>query len=267
MSEAAWVVPGGTGAAPALVLVAHGTRHPGGGAVINGMAEQVAARLPGVPVTVGYADVHGPTVADALSGVDGPAVIVPAFLAAGYHVRVDVPRQAAESGHGRVALAAPLGPDPRVVSAVLDRLRVAGWRAGDAVVLAAAGSTDARANRDVARAAEHLARRTGGPVPVGYVTARPRLPELVRALRRSAPPGRRVCVASYLLAPGRFHDQVRGTVSDGAADLVGAPIGAHPSVVAALVDRYRAATALGQPVGQPLGQPLGQVLSRPGTAR
>src|SRR5262249_4910368 len=152
-----------------------------------------------VPVTAGFADVHGPTVAETLSGVDGPAVIVPAFLAAGYHVRVDVPRQAAESGHADVSLAAPLGPDPRVISAMLDRLRVAGGRAGDTVVMAAAGSTDARANRAVARAAEPLSRRTGSAVEVGYLTAEPRLAEVVSQARRRVARDHRVCVASYLL--------------------------------------------------------------------
>jgi sirohydrochlorin ferrochelatase len=256
-SRGAWPAPP-AGGGPALVLVAHGTRHPGGGMLIRGMAEQLGARLAGVPVTAGFADVHGPTVAETLSDVEGPVIIVPAFLAAGYHVRVDVPRQAAESGHADVSLAAPLGPDPRVITAMVDRLRIAGWRAGDTVVMAAAGSTDARANRDVARAAEHLARRTGqvprgdrgsvwrgaGSVPVGYLTAAPRLADVVAQARRDTPPGRRVCVASYLLAPGRFHEQVRATVGTGGADLVGGPIGAHPGVVAALADRYRAALAL-----------------------
>ena len=38
--------------------------------------------------------------------------------------------------------------------------------------------------------------------------------------------------------------EVRATVGTGGADLVGGPIGAHPGVVAALADRYRAALAL-----------------------
>jgi sirohydrochlorin ferrochelatase len=146
-----------------------------------------------------------------------------------------------------VVLAAPLGPDPRVVTAMLDRLRVAGWRAGDTVVMAAAGSTDARANRDVARAADQLAGRAAGPVTVGYLTAEPRLADVVHRARRGTPSGRQVCVAPYLLAPGLFHEQARATVGNGGADLVGAPIGAHPGVVAALADRYQATSTLIRP--------------------
>ena len=217
-----------------LLLVAHGTREPSGRAVVSQIAAGHADRVD-APVVVGYADVCQPTVAEALSTVDGPTVVVPAFLASGYHVRADVPAQLAESGRTDAVLTAPLGPDTSVVTAMADRLREAGWRYGDGIVMAAAGSRDPRATADVHRAATRLAALTGTPVPVAYITANPHVPTAVAAARTRY---RRVAVASYLLAPGRFHNQL----TDAGADTVAAPLGPHPAILTALATRYHTAT-------------------------
>ncbi|MFD7652598.1 sirohydrochlorin chelatase [Actinosynnema sp. NPDC059797] len=210
-----------------LVLVAHGTRDPAGAAVVEEIAALVRARLGGVPVRVAYADVRQPDVTSVLSSVDGPAVVVPAFLAAGYHVRVDIPAQVAASGHPDAVITAPIGP--ALVPALLSRLAEAGRRPGDSVVLAAAGSSDPRALADVRAVADALSRRVGRPVAIGYAaTATPRIADVV-----AQSPGR-VAVASWLLAPGLFH---RAVAASGAA-VVAAPIGAHLRVVEAVLLRY-----------------------------
>ncbi|KAA2263851.1 sirohydrochlorin chelatase [Solihabitans fulvus] len=215
-----------------LVLVAHGTRDPAGAAAVDEIAAAVRSRLGGVPVAVAYADVRRPDLADVLGETPGPVVLVPAFLAAGYHVRVDLPAQLAACGRPEVLVARPLGPDPAVVDAVYARLAAAGWRRGDAVVLAAAGSSDARALAGTRRAAALLAARVGGPVAVGYVaTASPTVAEAVAAS------GGRAAVASWLLAPGLFHR----SLDDVGAAVVADPIGAHPALVDAVLRRYRAA--------------------------
>jgi sirohydrochlorin ferrochelatase len=196
-----------------LVLAFHGTRDPRGAVVCSEIASLVQASVD-VPVEVAYADVRQP---DVRSVVDGPCVVVPVFLAAGYHVRVDIPEQ--------------IGPraDVEAVGAVRDRLAEAGFRRGDALVLAAAGSSDARALGDVRRAAGML-----GASAVGYVaTASPRIADVVARVREQAR-GRRVAVASWLLAPGAFH----GVVAGCGADLVSEPVGAHPVVVDVLVRKY-----------------------------
>jgi sirohydrochlorin ferrochelatase len=200
-----------------LVLAFHGTRDPRGLEVCSALAALVQESVD-VPVAVAYADVVQP---DVRSVVDGPCVVVPVFLAAGYHVRVDIPAQI--GGREGVVLTPPLGLD--AVPAVADRLREAGVRRGDAVVLAAAGSSDGRALATVRRAAVML-----GASGVGYVaTATPRVADVVRSLR-----GRRVAVASWLLAPGAFH----GVLAGCGADVVSEPVGAHPLVVDALLRRY-----------------------------
>lgn len=215
-----------------LVLAFHGTRDPRGGVVCSQIADLVRSAVD-VPVEVAYADVRQPDVRSVVDEacVDGACVVVPVFLAAGYHVRVDIPEQiGARSG---VVLTSPVGVD--AVPAVRDRLREAGFRRGDALVLAAAGSSDARALGDVSRAARLL-----GASAVGYVaTATPRVGDVVAEMRRRVP-GRRVAVASWLLAPGVFH----GSLAECGADLVSEPIGAHPLVVDVLVRRYFEARAL-----------------------
>jgi sirohydrochlorin ferrochelatase len=206
-----------------LVLAFHGTRDPRGAVVCDEIASLVRPSVD-VPVEVAYADVRQP---DVRSVVDGPCVVVPVFLAAGYHVRVDIPQQIGPRTD--VVLTSPLGLD--AVPAVRDRLREAGVRRGDAVVLAAAGSSDARALASVRRAAALL-----GAEAVGYVaTATPRVPDVVAGLR-----GRRVAVASWLLAPGTFH----GSLAECGADVVSEPVGAHPLVVDVLLRKYYEARAV-----------------------
>jgi len=211
-----------------LVLVAHGTRDPAGVRVVHELAGLVRGRLPGVPVEVAFADVHGPTVDTVLASARGPVVVVPAFLAAGYHVRTDLPAQV----DGRAVITPPLGPAATLVSVLHERLLAAGWRDED-VVLAAAGSADPRALSDVRRVAALLGLRIGRPVRIGYVTTAS--PHIADVAAGSA-------VASWLLAPGLFHRMVAGS---GAA-LVTDPLGAHPRVAGLIARRYTEARCLGR---------------------
>ncbi|MBB3052769.1 sirohydrochlorin ferrochelatase [Prauserella isguenensis] len=210
-----------------IVLTAHGTRDPAGPKVIDELAERVRAR--GEPVTVAYADVRDPDVTTVLDGLHpeagaGEAVVVPAFLAAGYHVRTDIPAQIAASAVPRARVAEAFGPAPELVDVLVDRVRQAGFRAGDAVVLAAAGSSDPRALDEVSTAARALGTRLGAPVRIGYAaTAAPSVADAVAGARRT---GRRVVVASRLLAPGLFQRRLE----EAGADAVSAPLGAHPAV-------------------------------------
>lgn len=193
-------------------------------------------------VRTAFVDVLGPSPSEVLrdltdaAGESIPAVVVPAFLASGYHVYQDVPREVAASGHPSVAVTPAMGPDPALTRIMAMRLRAAGWRRGDAVIFAAAGSSDARARQDVRRAAAMLAERLDTPVRIGYVaTGAPRISEVVAALRESGE--KRVFIASYLLAHGLFQQRLHEAGADGVAE----PIGVHPAVVRLIADRYRTA--------------------------
>ena len=219
-----------------LVLAAHGSRDEAAHACVEGITDAVRAALPGVPVRFGYVDVRGPTVADAVAGLPG-AVVVPAFLASGYHVRTDLPAQLAACGATPGCTVTPaLGPDHLLAGAACARLAEAGWSYGDAVVLAAAGSSDEAALAEVRASGRMLAAEVGRKVRVGFVaTAAPKVETLVAGLRATGE--RRIAVASWLLAPGVFHTRL----AEAGADVVAAPLGAHPDVVAALVARYESA--------------------------
>lgn len=203
--------------APALVAASHGTSDPAGRAAVAGLVAAVAARLPGARVEPAFVDVQEPDVPAVLAGLGGgPARVVPLLLSAGYHVRVDLAR-AARGAPGTV-VAGALGPDERLVRRLAHRLAEAGLGPRDAVVLGAAGSSDARAVADCAATAALLAARLGREVTCGYLSAaRPSLAEAVAAARAR---GRRVVVATYLLAPGYFADLAAGC----GADAVTAPL-------------------------------------------
>lgn len=221
-----------------IVLAAHGTRDPAGARLVTRLARRVQASV-GVPVGVAYADVRAPDVRTVLRSVHGPAIVVPAFLASGYHVRADIPAQIAASGHPDVVLTPAFGPAPELVSAAVDRLARSGYRSGDAVVLAAAGSSDPRALAEIERAAAALASTLDCDVRVAFAaTATPSVTAAVESLRAQG--AARVAVASWLLAPGLFQ---RRLVASG-ADVVAAPLGTHPGVVELIARRYRQAAEL-----------------------
>jgi sirohydrochlorin ferrochelatase len=217
--------------APALVIASHGTRDPSGRAVIDQLRATVAEARPELDVVEAYVDedVQQPGLRAVLAE-SGPAVVVPALLSSGYHVYVDVAEAvAAATPH---AVAAPaLGPDPALADVLTQRLADAGV-SDHAVVLAAAGSSDERAARDVEQTARMLGERLGAPVTVAYATAsRPRIAEAITTLREG---GQSVAVAAYVLAPGYFHDRIRET----AADIVTPPLLPHHAVAELVLERY-----------------------------
>ncbi|MFT4296986.1 MAG: CbiX/SirB N-terminal domain-containing protein [Micropruina sp.] len=216
---------------PPLVLAVHGTRSALGTRTSLELAEAVADAS-GADVRLGWVDIHTPTLTDTLREL-GEAIVVPAFLTSGYHVTSDIP--AAITAAGGLATATPLiGAD--VLPAVLDRLEPVGEF--DAVVLAGAGSLRQRAVAEVRAVTRTLARAVDRPALAGFVTASsPTVPEAVATLRAAG--HRRVAIASYLLAPGRFSEQLE----DAGADAVSEPIGVHPLLVDAIVRRWRAAVA------------------------
>ena len=218
-----------------LILAAHGTRSAVGVQMIHDLSSAVAGRIG--PLRTAFVDVLGPNPAELLAQAVGPAVVMPAFLASGYHVHIDVPARIAESGHTATTVTPALGPDPALAAVMRDRLREIGWRRGDVVVMAAAGSSDLRARREIYNAAEMLAQHVG-EVHVGFVaTGAPRVHDVVRVIRAAG--RRRIFIAPYLLAPGLFHDRLQ----DCGAFAVAAPLGAHGGVVDLVTARFTTALA------------------------
>ena len=226
-----------TVSSPILVACAHGTRNPTGRRLIAELALATRSLRPGLETTAAFVDVQPPTVVDVvaqLSEAGRPAIVVPLLLSGGYHVHVDI--AGAVAGAPGTVAARPLGPDPRLVEVLHDRLVAASADPRDpltAVVLAAAGSSDVRAVADVESTADLLQRTWAGPVTTGYGSAAsPTVPDAVAAARRAG--AERVVVAAYLLAPGHFHDKLAGA----GADAVSAPLLPDDRIAAVLLDRY-----------------------------
>ncbi|WP_402461636.1 sirohydrochlorin chelatase [Isoptericola aurantiacus] len=232
--------------APTLLAISHGTSSATGAAAVAGLVDAVAARLADeAPVRGGFVDVQQPDVPTCLAALrETSTVLVPLLLSAGFHVHVDL-REDVEAAHADgigVRLGGALGPDTRLVDLLQRRLKDAGLADGDVIVLAAAGSSDARAVADCERTGALLAERTGHPVRVGYIAnATPRLGDVVASVRFENP-GARVVTASYLIAPGYFQTLAEGVGGDVTTAPLLLPDGEAPAeLVDIVVDRYRAA--------------------------
>jgi sirohydrochlorin ferrochelatase len=221
-----------------LILVAHGTRRPTGVAVIGYLAAHVS-RLVNRTVQVAFVDVMGPTPSEVLStaaSTGRPAIVLPAFLSRGYHVRADLPARVAASGHPDVIVTPALGPSPQIVRIVGEQMVKSGWRPGDSVILAAAGTSDRTAHTDLHTTATLLSALIGSRVELAFAAGEPRVPEAVAHARcRSA---RRVVVASYLLADGLFQDGLRNS----GADLVTDPLSTNLGLARLVANRFSRAS-------------------------
>jgi sirohydrochlorin ferrochelatase len=226
---------------PTLLAVAHGSKHPAATATIRALAGEVERLAPVLDIQVAFVQDAEPSLSDALDAAGPDVVIVPLLLSTGYHLTTEIAGAAtaidtAITSGATLAprVAGPLGPDPLLVTALTGRLAEAGVPDRTPVVLAAAGSSDPQAADQVQAQADLLAAERGAPVTVGYAAAgQPTVAAAVTDLR--AQTGGPVAVASYLLAPGHFHDRL----SDCEAGWITAPLGAHPAIAALVIDRYR----------------------------
>lgn len=111
----------------ALVIVGHGTpRHPGSGRVTEELADALRDRWPHGPVIAAFLD-QEPGVVEMVGAHPGPgAVVVPFFIAEGWHAGVTLPASlAVEQGEGRVdakaiRYTAPVGTHPRLAEFVME---------------------------------------------------------------------------------------------------------------------------------------------------
>lgn len=217
----------------ALVAASHGTSVPDARVAVGALVDAVREASPHLDVRVAFVDVEEPRVDRVVESVGGLSVVVPLLLAPGFHVHVDIAR--AVDRPTSVA-ARTLGPDGRLTSLLQKRLFESRATSEDVVVLGAAGSTDVRARQSVDAAARALGAAWGSPIPVGYVggSGLP-LAEIVDQVSRS---GRRVVMASYVMAPGFFYERMLA----GGADVVTRPLldgtSVDPDMVSLVLDRF-----------------------------
>jgi sirohydrochlorin ferrochelatase len=235
-------------AAPALVALAHGSRDPRSAATITALVEEVRSLRPDLKIERAFLDLSKPsldTTIDRLARKHEEIVVVPLLLTEAYHAKVDVPSAvaAAQARHPELQVRATpvLGLEPRFLE-VLDlrmreALRSARARELDALVLAAAGSSDPLANQSVARLARLWGTHHKLPVTAAFASsAPPATGEAVRSFRKE---GRRhIAVASLFLAPGFLPDRAAELALEAGAVAVSEPLGAHCEIARAVLARY-----------------------------
>ncbi|BDT85851.1 sirohydrochlorin chelatase [Nocardia cyriacigeorgica] len=263
---------GGFGA-PALIAVAHGSRDPRSAATMAAVTAQLAAARPDLDVRLAFLDLNAPSVDQVIDAVAAQghtrAIVVPLLLGSAFHARVDLPGllASASARHPRLELtqADVLGADPRLVSALRDRVIAADRAAGRmadrtiaygtvsdhsggsrragllpdsrlGVAVAAVGSSSDAANARTAEVARMLAAATGWTTEICFATTGPSVAEAAARLRARG--AERVLVAPWFLAPGQLTDRL----ADQAPELEHAEVlGPHPALTDVVLDRYDAA--------------------------
>ncbi|WP_367123754.1 sirohydrochlorin chelatase [Streptomyces phytohabitans] len=257
-------------AAPALLVVAHGSRDPRHAATVAALCARVRAERPGLRVEVAYLDFCAPSVPRALERLAAEGVrdvvALPLLLTRAFHAKSDLPSVLRESAARlplpEVRQAPVLGPHPLLVRALERRLREAdpagatpgGGRhrnGSTGVVLASAGSSDPEANAVIADVAREW-RRTAGwcAVRPAFASASPPgTADAVRALRAAG--AARVVVAPYVIAPGRLPDRIAEGAREGGADLLAPVLGAAPELARLVLLRHGQASAAERPYARP----------------
>jgi sirohydrochlorin ferrochelatase len=235
--------------APALVALAHGSRDPRSAETIGALVDEVRATRPDLRIEKAFLELAKPsfqTVVDRLvrAGHD-EIVVVPLLLTEAYHAKVDVPAviAAATERHPdlKIRAAKVLGLENSFLEVLDVRMREALQRSRvrelDALVLVAAGSSDALANQSVARMARLWGAHHKLPVTAAFASAAP--PAAGEAVRAFRAEGRRhIAVASLFLAPGFLPDRAAELSLEAGAIAVSEPLGAHPEIARAVLARY-----------------------------
>jgi sirohydrochlorin cobaltochelatase len=115
-------------AASAIVLFAHGAKDPEWARPMQRIQAAVRQLLPGTPVALAYLERMEPTLGEAVSQVVASGAkrisVVPLFLAAGGHIKEDLPALISQlrARHPAVAFSAtaPIGEDDELLQAIAE---------------------------------------------------------------------------------------------------------------------------------------------------
>ncbi len=216
-----------------MLVVGHGTADPVGAEETRQVTALVAGMLPNVAVELGFLEVIGPTIGEALDRLASrgcaEVVAAPLLLFTAGHARRDVP-EAVRDGAARAGLVVQqsdsLGSHPDILALTQQRRRealasLATVPAANTVLLMIGrGSSDPTAHRqlhDFALASNPCQAR----IELGFVAAaRPTLQEAIENAAAGAHVGsgdsvRRVVVQPHLLFRGHVEEQVTAAVARG----------------------------------------------------
>lgn len=204
------------------LLVGHGTRDPVGCAQFLELTAEIGRRLPDCRIRPSFLEHAEPTVPAAIDhlvqdGVES-LTLIPLFLFAAGHAKIDLPRIIAETRirhpHLTVRAGPVLGVHRAMVQACLEALeRLGGVDSQTWVLLVGRGSSDPEPNMGLAATARWLweSIRCGGVEVAFSDVTEPRLPAgFQRCVRLGA---RRIIVLPYFLFRGVLMDRLHGLVS------------------------------------------------------
>jgi sirohydrochlorin ferrochelatase len=235
--------------APALITLAHGSRDPRSSSTIKALVAETRALRPDLRIEPAFLELARPGFAQVVDRLVKAGyeeiVVVPLLLSDAYHAKVDVPRAVAEASERHPGLQVRqtgiLGLEPSFLDVLdlrlRDALREARVRELDALVLAAAGSSDPLANQAVSRLARVWGSRHKLPVTAAFASSTP--PATGEAVRAFRAEGRRhVAVASMFLAPGFLPDRAAELALEAGAVAASEPLGCHPELARIILARY-----------------------------
>jgi sirohydrochlorin cobaltochelatase len=251
-----------TTTAPAILLIAHGTRDPRGAEEMDVLLDLLRARHPAPVAGAWLEDFSDPGVETAgadLAAQGAQGIVTLPFLVLGAgHAKTDVPEALAALRAGLpqvpVAHGQPLGLQRVLFDLAARRVADARAQAGltaapdetELLLVTGAGSSDPDANGDLAKAARYLAEATGHRwVDVAYAGVT--WPRADVALRRAHTAGaQQVVLFSWSLLAGLLEARVTGWAEDLTAEtdlqiIDAGRLGPDPAVVDAVLARYREA--------------------------
>jgi sirohydrochlorin cobaltochelatase len=194
--------------APALIGLAHGSRHAEGTRSIETLMD-VVARTGSVEAVPAFLDLAEPdlltTARRLVAAGHRRAVVVPLLFTVAFHATVDVPeavQQAVEETGLELLVADILGTGPDVADLVRASMARARVPDGHAVLLYAVGSSNPAANDAVHDLAARLDQHRPGAVRAAFGTTAPKPADVLPGLDEP------VAVVPLFLSPGLLLDPV-----------------------------------------------------------
>jgi sirohydrochlorin cobaltochelatase len=110
----------------AIVLFAHGARHPDWARPFQQLVAELGERLPGERIVLAFLELMKPALADCAAALYADGVrnlrVVPVFLGVGGHLKEDLPRIVeeirAKFADLAITVEPPIGEQPEVISAI-----------------------------------------------------------------------------------------------------------------------------------------------------
>ena len=208
------------GAAPALLIVGHGSRDPRGAREFHDLVGLVGRRNPSLTVEGGFIELSRPPISECVDRLaEGGAqsvAAVPLMLLAAGHAKDDIPatlvREKMHHPGMSFSYGRALGIRPELLELMDMRISSVvpmGEKQETAVLIVGRGSSDPDANSDLSKIARLF--YEGRPYPVvesAYVSMTP--PDVAKGLDRCLKLGAdHVVVFSYFLFTGVLEDRIR----------------------------------------------------------